>query len=1342
MNTNRIMKDIVFRGVVFLMVLSLLFSGTGNKLAMAQTSVPPEEPRITQEDKSQEGSQISGVPDTGSAGIATGNPNGPHSVYAWPFDVVQMGHVIQSYQNYSSGTSAAYFHHGIDMISPNGTDVFTRSGGQVVNVENYTPGSALYWEVAILDSQGYVWQYHHLDNATIPQSIRDAWAAYKANPATGGYVPANTYIGDIVYWTVTSFGYRFNHIHLNILAAGDVYLNPLEFLNPMADTQSPEIQAIGLLNGDTVVSGNTVSGSYGLYVQARDLWKSTVFYLPPYKTEFSLDGGSWTTVWEFKNLPGGANDQTFVNDFFVPGYTKGDYSNRVFYIDLGFTQSGQRAFPTTAGAHTINVRVWDYNGNSTTQSFTWNVVPLYENTTPASIPDAGCASGNGVSKTFNVTDNLLITDVNLGLNISHATRGQIKVTLKSPTDTAATTIINIASDSYDNYDFLVDDASTSAVNDGNNDTVGSPYYDRTVGPSANGSLDAFNGKSSLGVWTVFVCDNTSGTTGTVNRVKLVLQGTANVNTPPVANPVSVTTPEDTAVNVVLSGSDANGNPLTYRLVSSPASGLLSGTVPNLVYTPSLNFYGSDTFSYVVNDGTVDSAPAVVSISVSAVNDLPVANPQSVITDEDLATSITLTGSDVETPSLTYRILTQPQHGVLTGDAPNLTYTPDAEFNGPDAFTFVANDGLADSTAATVSIIVNPVNDTPYAFFLSVGVESNSSADFTLNYGDIDGDALTFEVTSGPASGILSGTAPALTYTPNADFSGQDGFTYTVTDPSGASASESVVIEVSAVNAPPVAYSQDVSTFEDNYFYITLTGTDPEGAELTYQVLSEPTHGEISVDWNEIRYTPDPEFNGLDSLTFLVNDGELDSAPATITITVIPMNDAPWANDQSFTLDEDVVTSFALDYGDADGEALTVTVWQEPAHGTLSGTAPNLTYTPAANYFGPDSFGYSVSDAIPESKAFATVSFTVNSVNDAPVALDQSVSTFEDNYFYITLSGTDVEGAELTYQVLSEPTHGEISVDWNEIRYTPDPEFNGLDSLTFVVSDGEFTSAPATITITVTPMNDAPWANDQDITVNENSHVDFTLDYGDLDGDPLTYAIWQAPAHGTLTGTAPNLTYTPEANYFGTDSFIYSVDDSQPDSSKAFATVSITVNEVTGPAQLFFDDFETSLGWVRNPNNSDTATTGMWERGNPESVYYSGYKQLGTTVSGSNDLVTGRLAGTSAGDYDLDGGMTSMRSPLISLPTGRSIQISLKYYFAHYTNSSTADYLKISIVGTSSRVVFQELGGRDNDSATWATFTGDISDFAGQNVYILIQATDAAAASLVEAGIDDVLISTN
>src|SRR5690606_15789790 len=104
----------------------------------------------------------------------------------------------------------------------------------------------------------------------------------------------------------------------------------------------------------------------------------------------------------------------------------------------------------------------------------------------------------------------------------------------------------------------------------------------------------------------------------------------------------------------------------------------------------------------------------------------------------------------------------------------------------------------------------------------------------------------------------------------------------------------------------------------------------------------------------------------------------------------------------------------------------------------------------------------------------------------------------------------------------------------------------------------------TISITIQPVNDAPYAQDKQVTVDENSQVSFALNYGDIDGDALTFAVTTPPAHGTLTGTAPNLTYTPEANYFGTDSFIYSVYDSRPDSSESCATVSITVNEVTRP----------------------------------------------------------------------------------------------------------------------------------------------------------------------------------
>jgi hypothetical protein len=314
-----------------------------------------------------------GNPQAVPAPLAAEGALATHSVYAWPFTVNSVGHAIQSYQNYSSGTTAAYFHHGIDIMAPNGTQVYNRSGGQVINVENYTPGNALYWEVAVLDPEGYIWQYHHIDSTTIPQAIKDAFAAYKADPVLGGFIPPNTYIGNIVYWTVVSFGKRFNHIHLNILAAGGVYLDGFEFMTPLADAAKPQIQAIGLLKKNTVTAGSSVSGDYGLYVRARDLVLDDVYYLPPYKVDFSVDGGPTTTVWKFANLPGGASDTAYVNDYYVAPPTCGNYTCRDFYIDLGFTASGQRVFPVANGSHTANVTVYDYAGNTASSSFTWTV---------------------------------------------------------------------------------------------------------------------------------------------------------------------------------------------------------------------------------------------------------------------------------------------------------------------------------------------------------------------------------------------------------------------------------------------------------------------------------------------------------------------------------------------------------------------------------------------------------------------------------------------------------------------------------------------------------------------------------------------------------------------------------------------------------------------------------------------------------------------------------------------------------------------------------------------------------------------------------------------------------
>jgi hypothetical protein len=175
--------------------------------------------------------------------------------------------------------------------------------------------------------------------------------------------------------------------------------------------------------------------------------------------------------------------------------------------------------------------------------------------------------------------------------------------------------------------------------------------------------------------------------------------------------------------------------------------------------------------------------------------------------------------------------------------------------------------------------------------------------------------------------------------------------------------------------------------------------------------------------------------------------------------------------------------------------------------------------------------------------------------------------------------------------------------------------------------------------------------------------------------------------------------------------------------------------------VYSDNFETATGWTTNPNGTDSATAGLWERGVPQATNSSGAKQLSATVSGTNDLVTGRLAGSSAGDHDVDGGVTSIRSPAITLPATGTLTLSLSYYLAHGSNSSSADYFRVSIVHSGgTTAVFTRAGAASDVDAAWAVATANLSSYAGQSVRILIEAADVSTASLVEAAVDNVTIT--
>ena len=182
--------------------------------------------------------------------------------------------------------------------------------------------------------------------------------------------------------------------------------------------------------------------------------------------------------------------------------------------------------------------------------------------------------------------------------------------------------------------------------------------------------------------------------------------------------------------------------------------------------------------------------------------------------------------------------------------------------------------------------------------------------------------------------------------------------------------------------------------------------------------------------------------------------------------------------------------------------------------------------------------------------------------------------------------------------------------------------------------------------------------------------------------------------------------------------------------------------VTPPGTtVFADDFETATGWTANAGGTDTAVSGQFVRGDPAATSSGVALQLGTTTSGTNDLVTGAPAGSSAGANDVDGGVTSMTSPAIALPTGGTLSLSARWYLAHLNNATSADYLRIRVVaGATTTTVFQQLGAASNRAGSWGTATVDLTAYAGQSIRILVESADAGTASLVEAGIDDVRIT--
>lgn len=432
---------------------------------------------------------------------------------------------------------------------------------------------------------------------------------------------------------------------------------------------------------------------------------------------------------------------------------------------------------------------------------------------------------------------------------------------------------------------------------------------------------------------------------------------------PVANSITIGATEDTSRSFTLTASDGDLDQLTFVVQQWPANGTLSGTPPNLTYTPNLNFNGSDQVRFRARDAYLDSADATVTILVIDVNDPPVGAPQSRTLPEDQPLSITLQGSDPDPQVLTYTV-TPPAHGTITGAGATRTYTPAANYHGPDSFTYRVSDGTVQSEAYTISLQVTPVPDTPVAESFTLIPEEDVPLNLTLRGRDGDGDALVYNLLSGPSHGTLSGEAPALRYTPALNYFGPDAITYSVTAGGETSTVGTVTLNIFPVNDLPVAEDGAVTTLEDQAVTISLVASDVESPTLTYAVTALPSDGTLTGSGANRVYAPAPNASGVRSLTFRVTDGNGATDTGVVTIQIAAVNDAPIAATDFAATETGAPLELELLSNDSDpeGDDFSLDSVTPPAHGTARLDGDTLVYTPAAGFVGVETLSYTVTDA--------------------------------------------------------------------------------------------------------------------------------------------------------------------------------------------------------------------------------------------------------------------------------------------------------------------------------------------------------------------------------------------
>lgn len=744
-----------------------------------------------------------------------------------------------------------------------------------------------------------------------------------------------------------------------------------------------------------------------------------------------------------------------------------------------------------------------------------------------------------------------------------------------PSSTSSNNLV-LGNDIYNNAGLGIDlgtgGVTTNDINDsdsGANNLQNFPVITSVINDASGLTVTGTLNSVPNSTFTLQFFSNTSCDPSGFGEGELVI-GTINVATDASGDALfSVTFPPATpGDNMTATATDVNNN-------TSEFSACLATTVPNQPPT-------ADDDNYSVNeDGNLNElAPGVLAGDFDADGD-----PLTAVLD-------TTTSSG----SLT-----------LNSDG-SFDYTPDANFCGSDSFTYHANDGTEDSNIATATIDVVCVDDPPTAADdMATATEDDLAftIDVLANDTDSDGGPKSIISVTQPANGTVAITngGADLTYEPNTNYCNDaiptDDFTYTLT-PGGSTAT--VQVTVICINDVPAAANDNYATDEDTTLNVTVPGvldgdTDADGDPLTALLDTTTSSGSLTLNGDgSFDYTPTADFCGSDSFTYHANDSTIDSNVATVTINVACVNDAPIADDDNYSTNEDaalIEPPPGVLTGDTDieGDVLTAALDTTTGNGMLTlNSDGSFVYSPDTDFCGQDSFTYHANDGQANSN-IATVTIDVACVNDPPVAANNSYSTNEDTALNEPAPGVlsgdiDIEGDTLTAVLDTTTGSGSLVLNGDgSFDYTPTADYCGPDSFTYHANDGAADSNVATVTIDVVCVNDAPVAYNDDYSIAEDTVLSVSapgvLDGDtDADGDPLTAVPGTSTTYGNLMLNADgSITYTPNPDFCGTDSFTYYANDGNVHSNDA--TVEIEVVCVNDAPVADNDNYSTNEDTILN-----------------------------------------------------------------------------------------------------------------------------------------------------------------